>query len=200
MQLSEDIQITSNRDNGRLVNAQLVEDPTNRYVEATDKLWRVYRKRFVATLKAAGKPVPDHNHWSWKWKLKQELSRNALFKCFVILSDNEPQGLMLLNYGLECKARLTDQQGQSLVYIAYIESAPWNLREYCGVPMFSGIGREFYKVAVRFSDRIGCEGRVGVHSLPNVEKFYAKNCKMVPLGPDPNYENLVYFESRPKME
>lgn len=195
---SEVIQIVSNRNNGRLVNALLVEDPTDRYIEATDKLWRVYRKRFVDALKATGKPIPDHNHWSWKWKLEQELAKKALFKCFAILSNNEPQGLLLLNYGQEYTARLQEQRGQPLLYVAYIESAPWNVPGYCDAPCFSGIGTLLYKASVEFSIRLGFAGRVGLHALPNVEKFYANRCRMRDCGKDQSHDGLVYFESTPK--
>ena len=74
---------------------------------------------------------------------------DSLFKCFGILdSDYEPQGLMLLNYGREYLSRLPGQESRLLIYLAYIESAPWNLREYCEKPRYSSIGRELHQVAV----------------------------------------------------
>lgn len=97
----------------------------------------------------------------------------------------------------EYKTRLSDQQGLPLVYVAYIEPTPWNVRGYTDTPLFSGVGKESYKTAVRFSDRIGYEGRIGLHSLPDAESFYTRSCRMVSLGSDPDYEDLVYFESRP---
>jgi len=194
---SETIEITGNRNNGERIKALLIEDPDDNYIEATDKLWWVYRQRFINALRAAQKPVPGHHHWNWKWKLQQEMNRNAFFKCFGIVCGGDPQGLLLLNYGREYKSRLPEQQGRPLVYLAYVESAPWNIREYCGVPRYTGVGREFFKATVRFSNRLGCEGRVGLHSLPGVENFYAESCKMIPVGSDPSYENLVYFETRP---
>ena len=191
------IEIIDNENHGRRIGAFLIEDPDDDYVEATDKLWRVYRHRFLNLRKVANLPAPGHHHWSWKWKLQQELKRNSLFKCFGIVAGDEPQGLMLLNYGSEYVARLPEQAGQLLIYLAYIESAPWNIRDYCEKPRFGGVGKEFYKVAVQFSDRLGFEGRVGLHAIPGVENFYEKICRMMPLGYDPNYENLMYFESLP---
>jgi hypothetical protein len=80
------VEIIDNLNQGRRTRAFLVEDPDDDYIEATDKLWMVYRERFANTQKV----VPEHHHWSWKWKLQQELNRNSLFKCFGIISDDEP--------------------------------------------------------------------------------------------------------------
>ena len=194
----ESIEIIDNLNQGRRVEAFLVEDPDDEYIEAADKLWQVYRRRLIATLKAADKPIPEHHHWSWEWKLQQELKRDSLFKCFGVLdADYEPQGLMLLNYGRDYLSRLPGQERRLLVYLAYIESAPWNLEEYCERPHYSGIGRELYKAAIEYSGRLGFGGILGLHSLPGVEKFYENGCQMIPLGSDPNRENLMYFESRP---
>lgn len=197
---SEAIEIIDNRNNGRRVEALLVEDPDVSYIEATDKLWWVYRQRFSNALKDAQKPNPEHHHWSWKWKLQQEAERNAFFKYFGIICEGDPQGLLMLTYGREYKARLPEQQGRLLLYIAYIESAPWNVRGYCDTPRFVGIGKEFYKTAVRFSDRLGFDGRVGVHSLPTAEPFYENSCMMRRLGSDLDYQKLVYFESCPTID
>ena len=99
---------------------------------------------------------------------------------------------MMLKYGNQFVSRRT---GQPLVYLAYVESAPWNLKEYCDDIFYSGIGKEFYKTAVRFSNLLGFAGRVGLHSLPGAEEFYSKTCQMVSLGCDPKCDGLVYFES-----
>ena len=194
---STPIEIIDNLNGGRRTGAFLMEDPDEDYIEVTDKLWQVYRQRFLNIRTVSGKPIPEHHHWSWKWKLQQESNRNSFYKCFGIIAENEPQGLMLLNYGREYLSRLPEQAGKLLIYLAYIESAPWNIKEYCDNPRFSGVGKEFFKVVVKFSDRLGLEGRVGLHSLPNVESFYEDVCRMIPLGHDPNYENLMYFESLP---
>lgn len=195
---STPIEIIDNLNYGWRIGAFLVEDPDDDYIDATDKLWRVYRQRFLKSQAVSSKPVPGHHHWSWKWKLQQELKRNSLFKCFGIVADNEPQGLMLLNYGREYVSRLPEQAGQLLIYLAYIESAPWNIREYCENPRFGGVGAVLYKAAIQYSNRAGFEGRIGLHALPNVEDYYVKRCKMRRCDADPNYGGLVYCESTPE--
>jgi len=176
------------------VQAEMLEDPGDAYIETVDALWSVYKRRALRERRAAGKPVPEHSHWNWKLKLEQERLENSLYKCFAIVH-NEPQGLMMLKYGSEYVCRYAGQQGKPLVYLAYVESAPWNVKEYSDTICYSGIGTEFYKMAIRFSRLLGFAGRVGLHSLPGAEGFYANTCQMISLGQDPKYDNLVYFES-----
>ncbi len=176
------------------VDAELLEDPGDDYIETVDALWSVYKKRFLRQRRAAGKPIPEHSHWNWKLKLEQERLENSFYKCFAVVRD-DPQGLMMLKYGSRFVSRQVGQEGQPLVYLAYVESAPWNLKEYCDNVSYSGIGKEFYKTAIRFSNLLGFAGRIGLHSLPGAEGFYAKTCQMVSLGRDSDYDDLVYFES-----
>ena len=190
---STSVQIFDQRTRSFL-SAELLEDPGDDYVETVDAFWSVYKRRALRRRRAAGKPVPEHSHWNWKLKLEHERFENSLYKCFAFVC-NEPQGLMMLKYGSKFLCRYTGQQGKPLVYIAYVESAPWNVKEYEDTVRYSGIGKEFYKAAVRFSRLLGFAGRVGLHSLPSAEVFYANSCQMVPLGRDPGCEDLVYFES-----
>lgn len=43
------------------------------------------------------------------------------------------------------------------------------------------------------SMELGYEGRVGLHALPGAESFYDDQ-NMADYGPDPDQENLTYFE------
>ena len=172
----------------------MLEDPSNDYIEVVDGLWSVYKRRVLRKRRAAGKTVPEHSHWNWKLKLEQERLENSLYKCFAIVR-GEPQGLMMLKYGGEFVCRHARQQGKPLVYLAYVESAPWNVKEYTDAICYSGIGTEFYKMAVRFSHHLGFAGKIGLHSLPGAEGFYSNACQMTSLGHDPKYDNLVYFET-----
>jgi hypothetical protein len=82
---------------------------------------------------------------------------------------------------------------QDVVYVDYLESAPWNLKGYAAPPDFLGVGPVLMTEAVQISVEAGLEGRVGLHSLPQSELFYEK-CKMTKLGPDPAYYDLTCFE------
>ena len=44
------------------------------------------------------------------------------------------------------------------------------------------------------SENMEFSGRIGLHSLPQANSFYANTCGMTDLGADPAYEGLCYFE------
>jgi hypothetical protein len=81
-----------------------------------------------------------------------------------------------------------------VVYVDYIEAAPWNLRQPVQNARFLGVGTLLIAAAVHESLAIGLGGRVGLHALPQAEQFYSKRCQMSRYGPDPAYYDLVYFE------
>jgi hypothetical protein len=89
-------------------------------------------------------------------------------------------------------ARLDTDRGLPLVYVDYLESAPWNLRS--GSRQYLGVGQLLLREAVNRSIELGYRGRVGLHSLPQVEPFYERKCGLVGCGPDSEYYGLVYFE------
>src|SRR5271156_3290416 len=85
------------------------------------------------------------------------------------------------------------QAGKPLVYLDYLEVAPWNRPDFGPVPRLRGVGSALITAAVALSDEEGFKGRLGLHSLPQADAFYRK-IGMTDLGPDPAYQNLRYFE------
>ena len=80
-----------------------------------------------------------------------------------------------------------------LVYVEYLASALWNRRSLEDPPFFEGVGIALLFFARQRSVELGYGGRVGLHSLPNSEAFYHR-CNMPNYGPDPDKDELVYFE------
>ncbi len=107
----------------------------------------------------------------------------------AVESDNEIQGLMAV---LRHPRRARLGEGH-VVYVDYLESAPWNLKGSTDPPRLLGVGTVLMSEAVRISIEEGFEGRVGLHSLPQAEPFY-KKCQMTRLEQDPSYYDLAYFE------
>lgn len=106
------------------------------------------------------------------------------------------QGLMML-LTLAVKGRLAGQAGKAVLYIEFLESAPWNLRDLAGIPQFLGIGVRLLEAAIEFSEEEGFGGRIGLHSLPQSDDFYRKY--MTDLGPDLSQsQGLRYFEMSPE--
>lgn len=61
-------------------------------------------------------------------------------------------------------------------------------------PRYGLIGSIFVATAVQLSLSEGFKGRIGLHSLPQAEKFYGERCRMTDLGRDAKKENLRYYE------
>ena len=79
-----------------------------------------------------------------------------------------------------------------IVYVDFIETAPWNAKEYTSTPLYKGVGVRLIQAAARLSIDEGFAGRVGLHTLPQSAGFYANACEMASLGIDSN--NLEYLE------
>lgn len=82
-----------------------------------------------------------------------------------------------------------------LIYVDYLEVAPWNLRiDGVQVPRYYGVGSVLVAAGAALSLSLGFAGRVGLHALPQAEAFYRERCRMTDLGTDPHYHDLRYFE------
>ena len=115
---------------------------------------------------------------------------------FGIECEGDMQGLMLVSTaGHPC--RITEQRGKEQVYIDFVATAPWNSPGLVDVPRYGLVGRVLIATAVQLSLEEGFRGRIGLHSLPQAETFYATNCGMTDLGKDTKKEGLRYFEMSP---
>ena len=79
----------------------------------------------------------------------------------------EMQGLMMADESGHT-TRLAPDFGQPLVYVDYVEAAPWNVRRANPIPRFQNVGLHLVRAAVILSRRLGFAGRVGLHSLPQL--------------------------------
>lgn len=115
--------------------------------------------------------------------------------CFGLELDDAWQGLMLTRTALHT-ARLPADRGKPLVYIDFLESAPWNwhLPELGQVGQLQGVGAALFRVAVEQSVSEGFHGRVGLHSLPQSDGFYREAMGITAVARDSRKQNLMYFE------
>jgi hypothetical protein len=176
-----------------VVDAVLDTDvPLVRLVDV-EVAWSPVRLEAIRRFLAAGRSgsFPESCHWNWARKsLTFDETRHAVFS---IETADEVQGLMWL-WVRDYTARLAPDAGLPLVYVDYLEAAPWNAREYVATPRLKGIGTRLLEAAVLRSQYETFGGRVGLHALPQSEAFYAGACGMCSLGPDPTYHDLRYFE------
>ena len=135
--------------------------------------------------------LPKHFHWDWQLK-SQNLSLLA-YKCFGIGCEGKMQGLLMVKLAGR-NATLAPDVGKPLVYVDFLESAPWNVVPLVKEPLFVGVGMVLMRVAVQLSLDEGFHGRVGLHALPQSESFYRDKCGMHGCGVDPHYQDLPYYE------
>ena len=173
------------------VAASLIVGVTRDLLETTELAWASLRIEGAKRLKAAGGNVPQH--WHWDWLRKSSKIDLLAYRCLGIECDGEMQGLMLVNM-TNYVSRLEGQKGKPLVYVDYIETAPWNLKELATQPRYGAVGVRLIEAAVRFSVDEEFGGRVGLHSLPQSEPFYENVCGMIRGEIDQHYEGLRWFE------
>ena len=130
----------------------------------------------------------------WDWVAKCRMTASELnFEKYAIEYDKIAQGLVQLELRWH---RSQIYPSKNLVYVDYLATAPWNRPELEEIPRFRGVGRALLLFARQRSLELGYEGRIGLHALPAAEAFYDK-LKIANYGPDPDKENLVYFEAGP---
>ena len=139
---------------------------------------------------------PQSRHWDWRRKVAvlQGMLANPGFS---IVCDGLTQGMMIVDT-VKHRGRLDGQKGQHLVYVEFVENAPWNRAELFDPPRYRGVGSILIRAAVALSEELEFHGRIGLHSLPQANDFYANTCGMTDLGADPDHEELRYFEMSPE--
>lgn len=142
---------------------------------------------------------PQSLHWNWADKASAlkpfAPGPLSVFRLFGMAAQGKWQG-MLLACCAGHHAR-TGSPNRDLVYIDFVETAPWNwdVPVIEQKPLLRGIGLQLFELAVRWSEDLGFRGRVGLHSLPQSDAFYRTACGMEDLGPDLKERcQLRYFE------
>lgn len=138
---------------------------------------------------------PQSRLWDWRDKLT-EIERRLANLSFAIVANGMTQAMMTVD--LSKRARISGNESQHLVYVDFLEAAPWNRNDVAEEPSrFGGCGSILINAAIQQSLLEGFKGRIGLHSLPQANNFYANACGMTDLGQDASYENLRYFELDP---
>ena len=153
---------------------------------ATQKHKDDFNSRWKAQLQDFGTEDQD---WDWEFKERVYSFLPGAEK-YALECNERTQGLMLI---ATQGNRSWIAPAESIVYVRYIASAPWNRPEIQSPPAFKGTGRNLLLFARQRSLELGYGGRVGLHSLTGAEAFYDK-VGMPNYGPDREREDLVYFE------
>ena len=186
------------RDTGNVVEAELRDRIEDSNLRDWETKWRPVIDATKQRLEAQRAP---HAEWPqdvhWDWRKKMAYMRGLLSGAsFCIECEGTTQGMMVVNIASR-RALIDAQKGQHLVYVEYLEAAPWNRKDHAAKPRFRGVGSILIITAIALSRSEGFKGRIGLHSLPQADEFYADKCGMTDLGEDPKYQNLRYFEMTP---
>ena len=179
--------------------AELWDAITEQQLADWEGAWVPELLKAVQRLSRAGverKHLPQSRRWNWRKKVVA-LQGMLAYPGFSIVCDGLTQGMMIVDT-VKKRCRLDSQKGQHLVYVKFVETAPWNRGELFDPPRYRGIGSILIRAAVTLSEDSEFHGRIGLHSLPQANGFYANTCGMTDLGADPNYQGLRYFEMTPE--
>ncbi len=182
---------------GQAVEAELHHAILGPHVLDWKNHWQPACNKAIQECYAAKDPhrLPDSWHWDWERKVDQMQGLLAM-KGFSVVCNGMTEGLMkVITPGL---CNHPEHKGKHLVYIDYLESAPWNLPQFIPPGKYKGIGDVLVQAAVNLSHDEGFKGRIGLHSVPKAESFYLNHCGMADLGPDKNKQGLKYFEMTEK--
>lgn len=196
--MSSHLVFLKDRRTGATVEAELIGNITNEHIQAVEKDWMPLIKARVMELIGQNEPRqnwPQSWHWNWRDKMSKVSGLLACETCALVYN-GELQGLMQVNTA-KARCRITEQVGKHLAYVDYVETAPWNRATMVAQPKFGGVGLNLIRAAIAISQEQGFQGRIGLHSLPQSEAFYANVCGMTDLGVDASTESLKYFEMTP---
>lgn len=171
----------------QLVRAELYRDYPASQLAEVQASWAQARQDAAMRGIVQGLAPLEHGHWDWR--NKEDSVDSGIHILLAVECDGQVQGLMAV-----LRTPRPGKRGGSVVYVDYLETAPWNLKLFSRVPKFIGVGTVLIAEAVRLSMEMGLGGRIGLHSLPQAESFYRDRCQMTRIGPDPSYYDLVYFE------
>jgi hypothetical protein len=172
---------------GATIPALVLRDVPASRLEVIEAAWEPARAQATRYLAVSGLTT-EHSHWDWRSKAR--LVESAQLRLVAVECQNEVQGLM----AVRTLPSRSHTDGGSVLYVDYLETAPWNLRSKPVRPRFLGIGKALIREAVRVSHDSGWQGRIGLHSLVQAVGFYSGACQMRRFGADPDYYDLEYFE------
>lgn len=184
--------LLTEEETGKPVKAELHFDLGPHDLDEIEEAWGPTRReaaRRVAKEKGI-EAVPQH--WHWDWRRKGSLLRFPTFRCLGIRIKDEVQGIVLIDAD-RYRARLEPDKSKPLMYIEFLEAAPWNNCQFVTKRRYSPIGARLMEAVIRFSEDEGYHGRVGLHSLRQSEAFYER-CGMTKMEVDTQKEDLRYYE------
>jgi hypothetical protein len=115
-----------------------------RHVADIETQWKPFLQKHLTS---APQLRHESAHWNWRGKVTSGNLQFG-FRSFAIECDSLTQGVMIAN--LVESSRLPSTKGKPLVYVEYLETAPWN-RPTLRQPRFRGVGTIMMSAAIQLS-------------------------------------------------
>lgn len=194
--MSSEIVSIIRRSDSTAVEAELLSNLDVSDLLLVERQWDLVRHNIHQQLLKAGvsrKKWPESLHWNWGTKSNQ--LKQLAIAGFGIVSAGTWQAVCLTDC-VSYTSRIPSSLGKPLVYLDYIEVAPWNwnIAEIGHDGEFGACGSILFDRVEQQSRDEGFKGRVGLHALPQAEEFYSQSCGMTVVGRDAAKQGLMYFE------
>jgi len=183
---------------GETEEAQLLEEITIAHFIETQQKWRPIVEEVTRIRHRAGETDTLPRHWHWDWTRKANQLGLLGIQFYGIECRGRLEGLMKVDLDPTIRCRIPEQMGKEVVYIDYIEAAPWNVKQIVDAPEYGAVGSRLFAAAVHLSVAEGFKGRVALHSLPTSEGFYVQACQMTAVERDVHKQNLLWCEYTPE--
>jgi len=180
---------------GQYVPATFIDGVSRQEVVDSESRWRPFIRNAISSNdKTPGFQVPQHANWNWvEYYDKAKVQDLLVYQLMGVECGGNMQGLMLIkNAGVYC--RIPSQMGLGMVYVIFLESAPWNVSSIVKEPVYRHVGSTLLNAAIAASEHCEFKGRIGLHALSQADSYYSKHCNMTDVGLDPKKGNLRYFE------
>jgi hypothetical protein len=180
------------RATGDFVPAEIYQELDQKNFDDFEQLWKpmleARRAEFPTWAQAAAGDAQD-SHWDWVGKAID--ARRTMGQESFAIECGETQGLMLVD--VTHFGRLNPKKPQELVYVDLVATAPWNRAKLISAPRYKGVGRLLIATAISYSQEMGFDGRLGLHSLPQSASWYRDEAGFTDLGLDAA-KRMLYFE------
>lgn len=167
---------------------------------ACDDLWgdfNIQLLEYLATQSQAGVDMTqimedvqlDDAHWRWLAKSVHYMTDE--YRWFFLMAEDVPQGACLIYFPKDSAI-----DGQSIFYIEYIATAPWNRQNPISPKRFRGVGTILVDFAKGYGvHQLGLRLGYCLHALPKAVPFY-ESLGMLAF-PAKDKDDLPYYEMPP---
>jgi hypothetical protein len=142
---------------GQAEAAELWDAITEKQLIDWEGEWLPELFKALQRLRRAGverKHWPQSRHWDWRRKT-DALQGILANPGFSVVCGGVTQGMMLVDTTTK-RCRLDSQKGKNLVYVSFVESAPWNRKELLFDPLrYRGVGTILFRAAIELSRQEG---------------------------------------------